>query len=133
MTAGNFFHNNGFPGISRQWLNSFIPDPEMQSIYVNSEICRNVGRDSACLDHCDAVCLDSQYLLRSLHAQGQIIRCQAGEWVFYIFQIHSSLSDKTLEKDEMDNINESWRKHGSFGGRGGPPLTAIRVGIIGCG
>lgn len=43
------------------------------------------------------------------------------------------MSDKTLDKDEMDNLNESWKKHGSFGGRGGPPLTAIRVGIIGCG
>lgn len=59
MSAGNFFHNNGFPGISRQWLNSFIPDPEMQSIYVNSEICRNVGDIFQALDHRDAVCLDS--------------------------------------------------------------------------
>lgn len=69
MSAGNFFHNNGFPGISRQWLNSFIPDPEMQSIYVNSEICRNVRSSLTHSDHRHSVRLDAPGLLRALHSQ----------------------------------------------------------------
>ena len=42
MKSANFFQMSGIPKFGKNWLDNFIPDEEMQSTFMTSEIVRNV-------------------------------------------------------------------------------------------
>ena len=42
MKSPNFFQMSGIPKFGKNWLDNFIPDEEMQNIFMTSEVVRNV-------------------------------------------------------------------------------------------
>jgi hypothetical protein len=42
MKSANFFEMSGIPKFGKNWLDNFIPDEEMQSTFMTSEVVRNV-------------------------------------------------------------------------------------------
>ena len=43
MKSVNFFAMSGIPKFGKNWLDNFIPDEQMQSIFMTSEVVRNVA------------------------------------------------------------------------------------------
>jgi hypothetical protein len=39
--ASNFFDRTGMPKFSKQWLDNFITDPDLQQTFITSEVVRN--------------------------------------------------------------------------------------------